>query len=292
LLACIYTSVRATRNAQDATRNTSIPAEIPIPRPADTATTKLPSGLFGRIQDKVSGIDQRLTQQTEKYLKKMARREARIQKKLSGIDSAAAGNLFSNSSAQYAALLKKIKTDSSGKTALKGEYQPYTDSLQTSLAFLQQNPQLLSNTGGKTPQQLQSQLQNATGELQQLQTRLGNADEIETYVSQRKQQIKECLSRYTNLPAGLSKEYQGLTQDMYYYRQQVQQYKQLLNDPDKMEKKALGLLSQTPAFQDFMKTHSQLAGLFGLPGNASNVNPSTMAALTGLQTRDQLQQTI
>jgi len=293
LFVCCYPPARAEKTASPRNAQKAPTAQS---TPADSATGQLPPGYFSRIQDKTSGIDRQLTRRTEKYLKKIARREEQIHQQLAAIDPAAAGNLFSNSAAGYASLLKKIKTDSAAPATtaappLKGEYQPYTDSLRTSLSFLQQNPQLL-NSAGKTPQQLQARLQTATGQLQQLQTHLGDACDVETFVNQRKQQIKECLSRYTTLPGGLSKEYKGLTQDMYYYSQQVQQYKQLLNDPDKLEKKAMGLLSQTPAFQDFMKTHSQLASLFGLPGNASNINPSTSLALTGLQTRDQLQQTI
>jgi hypothetical protein len=78
---------------------------------------------------------------------------------------------------------------------------------------------------------------------------------------------------------------------MYYYSQQVQQYKDMLNSPDAMEKKALAALSQTGAYQNFMKTNSQLSGLLGLPGNASN--PATpQAALAGLETKDQMQKAV
>jgi hypothetical protein len=57
----------------------------------------------------------------------------------------------------------------------------------------------------------------------------------------------------------------------------------MLNDPDQLEKKALSLLNQLPAFQNFMKSNSQLAGLFNLPGNYGSPQ-----GLVGLQTRDQV----
>jgi hypothetical protein len=57
----------------------------------------------------------------------------------------------------------------------------------------------------------------------------------------------------------------------------------MLNHPDQLEQKALSLLDKLPAFQQFMKNNSQLAGLFNLPGNYGDA-----AALTGLQTRDQV----
>jgi len=63
----------------------------------------------------------------------------------------------------------------------------------------------------------------------------------------------------------------------------VRQYKEMLNDPDKLEKQALAILSKVPAWQSFMKQNSQLAGLFNLPANYGD--PGSLA---GLQTRDQV----
>ena len=61
----------------------------------------------------------------------------------------------------------------------------------------------------------------------------------------------------------------------------------MLKDPDKMERKALSILSQLPAFQKFMKENSQLANLFGIPANYGNAQ-----ALQGLQTIAQVQQLV
>jgi hypothetical protein len=260
----------------------------------DSTTEKLagfPSRLFSRIQGKTASLDRQLTQQTEKYLQRMAQREQQLKKKLSSIDSSAAKNLFANSSDQYAALLHKFKTDTSaGKlTAYSGEYQAHTDSLRTSIAFLQQNPQLLAFSG-KDAAAIQAQLQGSSGQLQQLQAKIQNTDEVKVFVQQRKAQIKQYLNQYSHLPACLDKEYQGINQDMYYYSQQVREYQAMLNDPDAMEKKALALLSQTQAFRTFMTNNSQLASVFGIPGGAPST--STSQALAGLQTRDQLQQMV
>lgn len=257
----------------------------------DSLTGKVlnfPSKLFSRIQGKSADLDQQLSKQTEKYLEKMARQEERLKKKLSKTDSAAAARLFANSGQQYAAMLQKFKGDTAiGKNLpIRGTYQPNADSLATALRFLQQNPQLLSATGKDA-----SLVQGASSQMQQLQGKMQGSAEVQAFVQQRKQLISQYLSQYSHLPAGLDKEYQGLNTSMYYYAQQAQQYKDMLNNPDEMEKKALSLLSQNGAFQNFMKTNSQLAGILGLPGNASN--PATpQAALSGLATRDQLQQVI
>jgi hypothetical protein len=244
-----------------------------------------PSKLFGKIQGKTASLDQQLTNQTEKYLQKMARREARLKRKLYRIDSAAANNLFNSSTAkQYAALAQKIKTDSGSAraTGLSGEYLPYIDSLKGSLSFLQQNPQLLNVSASANPA-----FQGSITELQQLQAKMQDADQVKAFIQQRKQQIGDYISQHANLQNLLGSQYQGINQDLYYYSQEVRQYKEMLNNPDQLEQKALSLLGQLPAFQAFMKNNSQLAGLFNLPGNYGSP-----AGVSGLQTLSQVQNLI
>lgn len=247
----------------------------------DSVTAKIanfPSKFFGRIQAKTADLDRQLTRQTEKYLERMARREARLKRKLWQVDSNAARNLFNSSAQKYSTLAQKIRTDTGSRSmSLSGEYQPYTDSLKSTLSFLQQYPQCLSGSNSA------AKLQSSIKQLQQLQGKMQDADQVKAFIRQRKEEIGQYLSRYTHLPGGLGKEYQGLTHDQYYYSQQVRQYKEMLNDPDKLEQKALSLLGQLPAFQQFVKNNGQLAGLFNLPGNYG-----TAQGLVGLQTRDQV----
>src|SRR5450631_893558 len=96
-----------------------------------SATDKVinfPSKLFSRIQGKTADLDRQLTTQTDKYLAKMAKREERLRKKLYKVDSSAAKDLFANSAEQYAALARKIQTDTGSRTqSIGGEYQPNTD---------------------------------------------------------------------------------------------------------------------------------------------------------------------
>jgi uncharacterized membrane-anchored protein YhcB (DUF1043 family) len=120
-------------------------------------------------------------------------------------------------------------------------------------------------------------------QLQSLQARMQDADKVKEYVRQRKQQISQYIQQHANVSGLLGKDYQGLNQDAYYYSQQVREYKEMLNDPDKMTKEALTLLNKVSAFQAFMIKNSTLAGLFNLPENYGD--PAT---LTGLQTRDQV----
>jgi hypothetical protein len=235
----------------------------------------LPDKFLSRMQSKIIDLDGQLTKQTQKYLERMAKREAKLQKKLSKVDSAGAKSLFAGSTQQYTALSQKLATDTGGlHLHLSGEYQAYTDSLQGMLKYLQMNPGSLNT----------AQLQSSLKQLQTLQAKFQDADQIKAYIKQRRQQISQYIQQHANLSGLLGKDYQAWNQEAYYYGQQVRAYKEMLNDPDKLEQQALALLGKLPAFQSFMQKNSQLAGLFNLPGG----NVSAPQALAGLQTRSQV----
>ena len=264
----------------------------------DSVTGKLvnfPSKLLGRIQRKTADLDQQLTRQTEKYLQKMARREERLKKKLYKTDSVTAKNLFANSSQQYSALAQKMKMDTGSRNNLiSGEYQPYADSLKVSLDFLQHNPQLLRSStganlaGNAVSPVVQAKLQSSVSQLQALQAKMQDADQVKDYIQQRKQQIGDYISQHSSLAGILGKQYQGYNQDVYYYSQQVREYKEMLNDPDKCMRTALQYLNKVPTFSNFMNQHSMLASLFNLPGGTGATPSAATGAATGMPTRDQV----
>lgn len=231
------------------------------------AVINFPSRFFSRIQQKTAGLDEQLTRQTEKYLQRIQRKEQLLYKKLYKVDSSGAKALFAGSAAQYTALAQKLASDTGGSSLhLTGEYQAYTDSLQGMLNFM------------KDPKAA-----DALAQLKTLEGKMQDADQIKEYVRQRRQDIAQYIQQHSNLTGLLGKDYQGMNQELYYYSQQVRQYKEMLNDPDKLEKQALAILGKLPAFQSFMKQNSQLAGLFNLPANYGDP-----ASLAGLQTRDQV----
>jgi hypothetical protein len=243
-----------------------------------------PARLLGRIGTRTERLNREFSKQSEKMLREMSRQESRLQKKLARVDPAAAQSLFSGSAEKYAALVRQIGSDSSLRgRSLGGVYAPYLDSLQGSVAFLHQHPQLLS---GPSANQLQA-LKGVNTRLQALQAKMIDADQAKAYVQQRKQQIAQYIARHTNYQQMLGPAYQGLNKQAYYYSQQLREYKEIWNDPDKMTRHALALLDRLPAFQTFMKDHSMLAGLFHIPAGYG-----TPQGLEGLQTRDQVAQQI
>jgi hypothetical protein len=239
-----------------------------------------PNRLLAKIQKKSKSVEDGLTKQTEKYLQRMARQEAKLQQKLYGLDSNAAKRVFDKSQAQYAALINKIKSETgenAGKTV--GQYMPYLDSIKGGLSFLQQDKSaaaILNGTG-------LSNINSSLAQVNQLQGKLQDAEFAKQFIRERKQQIADALKGYTNLPNGIKSLMGDYSKQVYYYSAQLQEYKALLNNPDKMEQKALQLVNQLPAFQDFMKQHSELAGLFSVPGNYGGGS-----ALSGLQTKDMI----
>jgi len=243
----------------------------------------IPSKVFNRVGNQASKMDQDLTRQTEKYLGRMGRIEQQLQQKLTPIDAGAAQSLFGASQQQYAALAAQLRGDTTRRSVpLRGQYLPYADTLQGALSFLKLNPNLLS-AGGTLSAGLTSKLQSASSAFQVLQAKMQDADAIKGYVQSRQQQISEYISQHTNLLAALGNPLRKMQQEQYYYSQRIAQYKAMLSDPDALVQKALGMLGQLPAFQNFMKTHSQLGTLFHVPRNYGSVQD-----MHNLQTKEQV----
>ncbi|WP_431213460.1 hypothetical protein ACQ86N_00550 [Puia sp. P3] len=115
---------------------TFVDAQTSVDSLADKAIG-FPSRLLGKLQARTNKLNSDLTQQSTRWLEKMQRREAKLQKKMSATDSVGAQRLFAGSQQQYAALIQKLKTDTgSAVGGLKGAYMPYMDSLQGMMKYL------------------------------------------------------------------------------------------------------------------------------------------------------------
>lgn len=236
-----------------------------------------PDKLFGSINSKSQGLQNKLTQQTEKYLSRLARQEKKLQKKLWKKDSAAAKELFGDVEARYAALKGKL-TEPVQSNKFRNVYSSHLDSMKTAFNFLQQN-----NLLQQTPE-LQGKLNGVMQSYGQLQGKLNQTDQINKFLKERQQQLKSQIDKF-----GLTKQYRKFQKEVYYYRAQVDQYKKTLEDPKKLEAKLLQLASKIPAFKNFFAKHSELGSLFRLPGSSDPLNGAT-ASIAGLQTRAMVQQ--
>ena len=86
----------------------------------------------------------------------------------------------------------------------------------------------------------------------------------------------------------MARELKRLQKTSYYYAAYVNEYKDMLSNKKKLEKKAMSLLYKLPAFKKFISENSLLASLFKLPLPTNDIVPN----LAGVQTRASVQQTM
>lgn len=231
---------------------------------------QLPANYYSKVDKKLSSINDQVTRKSLKYLAKFQRQERKLQEKLIKLNPE---NVVENANEKYNELSQKIKSKTAGASKIvSGEYNPYLDSLGTSLSFLKQ----FKGISAKVKEPLES--------INQLQSKLQQSEKIKEFIAERKNQLKEILSKYTKIPESLKKEYDKLSKTAYYYSAQVREYKEMLKDSKKIEQKTLSLLNKLPAFQKFMRQNSQLASLFRIPNDNG-----ALQSLAGLQTRSSVQ---
>jgi len=233
---------------------------------------KMPRGYLEKVSSKASQVETKLDNKSEKALRQIRKQEERIRRKLSKIDSTAAKNVFNTTKERYKQLEQKLKNP--GKL---GQYLPKLDTMATSLKFLEGNPQLLANMkDGK------GKLDATFAKVKGMESQFQKAEDIKQFLRERKQYLKEQLSKF-----GFAKELKKINKQAWYYNQQVSEYKEMLKDSKKAERKAIELLSKTKLFRDFMKKNSMLAALFPVPGGSVS-GQGSQAGFAGLQTRAQL----
>lgn len=225
-------------------------------------------------------LENRLTKRLLKSLEKIQQKELELKKKVAFSDSLKAQQLFNSSNAKINQLKNKLSAPQdwvNQKTG--GTYFAKLDSLQTLTNFLS-----TSNIAQKIPAAQLNKLKALKAQLNSVQTQINTAEEIKTFLAQQKQSIQQQMAQF-----GLGKQVRKYSQEVYYYQQQIREYKATLNDPDKLTRRALELANKSSAFQSFMRQNSQLAQLFQIPGMGADANATP---IQGLQTRALIQQQI
>ncbi len=218
-----------------------------------------------QVTQKAEKLTEQLDAKTEKVLADLQKQEEKIYRKLLATkDSVAAKLKLQECRAKYEGIKQRI----SNPLQKGSHYIPKLDSLNTSLKFL-------ANFGAA------DRVRDAIAKTDLLKDRFQAAEEIKKFIKERRQQLKEQLEKL-----GMVKQLKKINKQVYYYSQQINEYKEILKDSRKIEKKALELLAKTKLFKDFMRKNSMLASLFRLPGDPND--PSTVANLSGLQTRAQV----
>jgi hypothetical protein len=218
-------------------------------------TIQLPTGYLDQVSAQTDRMARQLTFQTEKYLKGMEQSELRLRKKAGKLDSVSATNVLGDVHQRYSQWQQRLN----GVTGVENQtaaYIPALDSLKNTLRFLQSHADLLTNTQGFSPEKLQATLDKVQG----LQNRLNIAERVKDQLQQRRQYLTGQLEKL-----GLGLQLTEVNKQAYYYKQQLNDYKEALNDPVRLQKKVVQLLGQVPAYRQFLQRHSYLATLFGTP---------------------------
>ena len=245
-----------------------------------SSITDVDSKVLSNLEKQYGSLQSKLDKQSSKLLSKMQRSEEKLHKKLSGIDSLKAKEVFTDEIKQhYIDLQSKLSqtTDKYMRFPLK-EYIPGLDSMQTSLSFLTKNAHL--------PTEKLEQLKSVSTKLKDLQGQLQKANDIQAFIREREAQLKDQLlnNGLVKQLKGLGKQLKGINKQAFYYQAQLAEYKAMLNDKNKLRDKLLETVRTLPAFQKFWQKNSYLVALFPEPATAGSP-----AALAGLQTRANIQ---
>jgi hypothetical protein len=237
----------------------------------DEPNKSLPVRYLKQVNDKASRLESNILKQTDKALTQLSKEEARLRKKVCRKNAALANQLFQNTALQYNKLQQKIVNEKS--LTKNKEYIPLLDTITTSLHFLEKNTAIINSTS----------VQQTLLSIHSMQDRLQQAKDIQQYLQSRREYLREQLSKLN-----MSKALKQYHKKLYYYQAQVEEYRNIIKQPDKVERKAIDLLSKTKLFQEFLAKNSIVASIF--PG--LNNSPTLTEVLPGLQTSMQVNEII
>ena len=213
-------------------------------------------------------LHQKLTAKSEKTLRQLEKAEQRIyEKQLTTTDSVTAARRLLTIKDKYRCFSDELRKYSSASSNHLREYLGHFDTLKTVFQFLDQKG--ITNVS------------NALSGMNDLERTLQHTEEIKQFIVDRREQLMQQLGQ-----CGLLKDLRKFDKRCYYYREQIKEYTNTLQNPEKIEKKAIQLLMRTKVFQVFIKKSSILSTLFKMPNDLDD--PSYVVSLAGLQTRAQI----
>lgn len=185
---------------------------------ADSSQAFKPDQYISAVKEKAEKLNKQLDKTAEKTLAQYRKQEEKIYRKLSKIDSVKAKAYALAAKEKWESLEARLKNP--GKL---GQYIPGLDSLSTTLNFLNSDSGPL-----KQAAEIKEKISAAISKTDALKAQLKKAEDIRAFLKERKTQIKEQLEKL-----GFVKELKKLNKQVYYYAQQINAYKEILNDPQK-----------------------------------------------------------
>lgn len=244
---------------------------------------EVPAKFIKDIDNKIEKYSGRITKKTEKTLTKLSNWENKIRKRLKEISPETEKRLFGDNQLTFSVLLQKMKDGEGLAKKYRAKYDSYNDKLSVSLKYLDEQKQNLD-------EKLLQPLSKAKAKMNELNETVDNTELIQQLIKERKKQLIDGSLK----ALGKSKYLAKLDKETWYYLETMRNYKQLFNEPEKAEQTAKGILNKIPAFQRFFKNNSQLASIFGFSAPSDNpaVGANAAGAITGLQTRASVQQSM
>lgn len=182
--------------------------------PVDTVAVTSPDKVYASLSKKSLAVENRLDRTTEKYLQKLLRQEAKLRDKVAKVDLLKAKEIFSGIEEKYVALQSTQKLSNYSQV-----HSGHPDSLTVSLNFLKAT--------GLSSLELKSTLVQCST----LQVKLDQTEAVKKFLSERKRLLKENLEK-----PGMLKEWKDFSKQAYYCSAQSKEYKQLWQEPTKLER--------------------------------------------------------
>lgn len=215
----------------------------------------------------------------DRLLKKLKKKEARFAKQLQQKDSAAY--------AQYVAMpisydsIATISKDSVLLAQSPKKRNATVDSLKNIQGFAQEQASKLNGVNSVADK---AGLDGYTQKLEDLQQQLNAEQQVKELIAKRTKSL-ENLAGNTNI-----KGLKSIQKEVFYAGEKVKAWKELAQEPDEAEAKALEFLQGTEGFdQYFNKSNNSAWG--GLGNNATAADLERMGYQTKRQTAEMLQQT-
>ncbi len=237
----------------------------------------IPEQFINSVERKTIDLEEKINSQSEKYLKRLLKEELKLKKLLSKKDSGASREIFNGIESQYTQLEQKLHSGLGKLDKFSNMYDGHLDSLQTVFKYFTRNDNMIQSPV------LQKKISDAMQKMNSWQDKLNKTEEINRFLEHRKKYLLEKLNQF-----GLIKGLKKYQKEIIYYKAQIAEYRNMFDDPSKIEGKILTLLTESKHFRDFFQKHSELSGIFALPGS-SNLSAES-GIPSGLQTRSSLDQ--
>jgi hypothetical protein len=228
--------------------------------------------LIATLSEKADRFQSQLISGSNRYLNRIAKRERALKRKIGKKNRDASNEIFGEVDNTYNKIRSELTDSILSRNPFSNVYNGHLDSIASALKFIK------SISSGKVPGS-----DEALSKYVDLQDELNRINSVQNLLKGREEELRSKLAAF-----GFTKELEKYKREFYYYRSQINEYKELFENPSKLETKILSVASKFPAFRKFFSQHSQLAQIFRLP-DADN---SDLTELQGLQTRAQVAQSM